>query len=186
MKWWKFAVLGFAVAACSNDVAQPRENSLISTAPSFIKFSSSGYTFAEKSGSFWAKKGSTRSVSLRYTDTNAEFLNFTVPSGSLFKRPDGTAIEDGDSVLINVVVDDAGRMLFHFEPSGLRFKTSDPALLTINADRADPLDVLLAPLASIWKRESALLPWLQLPTLHVGTTVQSDIKGFTDFGMATN
>ena len=78
-------------------VATPPQEGLLTSDLTFVRFTPSAYAAAEKSASFWAVKGQTRSVSLRYADTNGEFMSFTVPANALAKRPDGSAIEAADA-----------------------------------------------------------------------------------------
>jgi hypothetical protein len=51
-------------------------------------------------------------------DTGEEFLRFEVPGDGLFRKPDGSAFQTGDSILITVTIDDPSRFLFRFEPLG--------------------------------------------------------------------
>ena|SRR5437868_6422959 len=178
MKRYLLAALAIITAACSADIDEPaRQDGLLGlTAPAFVRFQTDAYAAAEKSASFWAVPGQQRSISLRYADTNDEFLNFTVGPNSLA----------GDSVLITVTTATDGSMKFNFEPSGLQFSRQYPATLRINHSRST-LSPLLAPLVSIWRHDVDAAPWLQLPTLHLfGDVVQSDVRHFTDFGMAVN
>lgn len=179
------AALALWSAACTNDIAAPRREALLSTDPSFARFNSSAYAVAEKSGSFWAVAGQTRSIALHFGDTGREFVRFTVGSGSLAARPDGSAFQPGDSIQINVTVANDGTVVFHFEPSGLRFNSNDPAELTIETDRTN-VTILNLLSAGIVKRDALGLPWLTLPTLHLSDAVEADVDHFTDFGMAVN
>lgn len=181
------ALLAFSAVGCGKDlVTGPDRQELLALDLSFYSFESSAYAAAEKSGAFWAVKGEDRAVVLRYGDTGAEFLRFEVGANSLYKRPDGTLFEAGDSILITVAVDGSGRMMYSFEPSGLEFDNTNPARLTLNYARADALSKLLG-LPGIYQRNSALLPWLPLPTLNLsGDVARSDVHHFTDFALAVN
>ena len=86
--------------------------------------------------SFWATVGDGRELVLYYQgafpgDTGEEFLQFEVPGDGLYRRPDGSAFQPGDSILITVTVVDPAQFLFTFEPSGLRFDPAHPARLKI-------------------------------------------------------
>ena len=83
----------------------------------------------------WAKVGDGRELRIDYQpslDSAEEFLRFEVPGDALLKKPDGSAFQAGDSILITVTVVDPTRFLFRFEPSG-RFKLSgaDPEIAAI-------------------------------------------------------
>jgi hypothetical protein len=152
----------------------------------FYKFERDAYTAAQKSGSFWAVKGQDRAVALSYTDDGTAFVRFEVGANSLSTRPDGTAFEAGDSVLISITVDGTGRMKYAFEPSGLQFDPSAPARLTIDHSRADLLSRLLG-LPVIYRRDSPTSPWLPTLTLNLlGNTAVTDVEHFTDFAIAVD
>lgn len=92
--------------------------------------------------SFWAKLGDGREIRLHYqgetsADTGAEYLRFEVPGNGLLRRPDGSAFQLGDSVLITVTVIDSVRFLYRFEPSGLQFNPSQPARLKVRYFHGD-------------------------------------------------
>jgi hypothetical protein len=83
--------------------------------------------------SFWAAYGETATANIDYlTDNNetARFLTITIPPTGLHRKPDGTSIAEGDSVLITVSVD-ASLLLVRFAPSGLVFNPSAPAQLEV-------------------------------------------------------
>jgi hypothetical protein len=82
---------------------------------------------------FWAVSGETATANIDYlTESNeaAPFLAITVPANGLDRRPDGTSIAAGDSVLITISID-ATQMLVRFSPSGLVFNPSAPAQLEL-------------------------------------------------------
>jgi hypothetical protein len=72
--------------------------------------------------SFRAVKGRARSIQINYRSGHGvrPFLRFSVPRNALLRRPDGSRIERGESVLITVSVSRT-RMRTDFEPSGLEF-----------------------------------------------------------------
>lgn len=195
----RFVIVGLAilVTACSEGITPPPQTSLLAGEPTFYRFSADAYEQAPREGGFWAVKGENRGLVLRYADTNAEFMRFEVDAASLWKRPDGTTFQTGDSIYISVKVDPAGAMIFRFAPSGLEFDGAQPARLTIDSSRRNPDlngngwvgpdDMLLHLRAGIWKQELPLLPWLKLPEVNLsGDVARADIHDFTGFGMAVN
>lgn len=197
----RFVVIALTVwtAACADldKVATPPQQGLLDGELTFYRFDRKAFEAAEKSASFWAVRGQERSIALRYNDTGAEFMRFTVGAESLERRPDGSAFAAGDSIQISVRVDETGNVAFDFQPSGLRFSGSKPAILRIDATRAEDDidgngqvnlgDLLLALRSSVWKRELPGLPWLKLPAINLsGDIVQTNVHDFTGFGMATN
>lgn len=179
--------IAFGLCACAGDTTAPlRQAALLSAGPTFLRFQPDAYENAQRSGSFWAVEGESRSISLRYGDNGAEFLRFQVGPNSLLRYPDGSRFAQGDSVRIDVAVADDGTMRFRFEPSGLAFNPDEPAELRIQLHRAD-LDPVEKLLSSIWKQDLPGLPWIKLPTVHLSTdVVESNVAHFTEFGMAVN
>ena len=131
------------------------------------------YHLLADSASFFAKVGEDRRVELFYRsysgDTGEAFLQFEVRAGSLSKRPDGSAFQFGDSILITVTVPDTNRFDFVFSPSGLQFNPADPARLRVeynysnhdfNADgQLDSEDDHARTLLNIWRREPPDTVW---------------------------
>ncbi len=150
--------------------------------------------------SVWAVKGQALDVKLRFQtgsgSTSDQFAEFQLAAGSLSKRPDGTAIAVGDSVLITIHPDTTGRMAATFEPSGLVFDSSAPALLTmwcyhaaadLNGDGVvNQQDEQLWYQMAIWKREKGQ-PWVKQSTTRSsdGYTLQTLVSGFTGFSVAS-
>lgn len=151
--------------------------------------------------SFWAVKGRTGGADLWYharpgaTDS-ARFVSFRLGAASLDRRPDGSAIAAGDSVLITLTATDARHMMIQFLPSGLRFSAADPPTLRIywtacgddlnydgSVDASD--DALIGALA-IWRQEGTGQPWSRLAT----TTTASErelltrLDGFSGYAIS--
>lgn len=149
--------------------------------------------------SFWAVRGQTRSLVVRYRDrpTDPPLLEFVVGAQSLLTRGDGTPVLVGDSVQITVTVDTQRRFLFDFQPAGLTFSPVTPARLRLNYDAADPdfngdgvvnqLDAAVELRLQIWQQQLPGLPWLPVPTLRVeGTQIlEGRVTHFTGFAMAS-
>lgn len=151
--------------------------------------------------SFYARKGQDRELRIYYrpalgaTDST-EFLRFKVSEKSLDRRPDGSAIAAGDSVLITVTVIDATRLIVDFQPAGLRFAAGEPADLKLSFAQADDdidddgdvdgEDDAAKTLLAIWRRETILDPWVRLSSaLSVSTDeVEANITGFTNYAIA--
>lgn len=152
--------------------------------------------------SFWAVKGRLQDVVLHFRSTVAgqpgdHVLEFTLSAGSLLRRPDGTAIATGDSVLITINPDTTGKMSFTFQPSGLVFDSTAPALLTLWCNHAaadlngdgvvNSTDEQLWYEMSIWKRENPTDPWSKQSTTRSsdGYQLQTPVNGFTGFSVAS-
>ena len=151
--------------------------------------------------SFWAKVGDGREVHLNYQgafpgDTGEEYLRFEVPGDGLYRRPDGTAFQPGDSILITVTVLDPARFHYQFEPSGLQFSADHPARLKIkyfdcekdfNEDGVeDAEDVRIEGLLDLWERTGPGAPWFRLGTVQFEELDELDanIPSFTEHAVA--
>ncbi|HEX9108616.1 MAG TPA: hypothetical protein VF832_15335, partial [Longimicrobiales bacterium] len=103
----------------------------------------------------------------------------------------------GDSVLITIRPDTTGHMAFVFEPSGLAFDSTSPALLKmwcyhaaadLNGDGVvNQTDETLWYQLGIWKRELPTDPWTAQTTTRSsdGYQMQTLVTGFTGFSVAS-
>ncbi|HEX6134942.1 MAG TPA: hypothetical protein VFZ24_13330 [Longimicrobiales bacterium] len=186
-------------SACSDGTGP--EPGVDETQLEFVRFPSDLLPLVTSQASFWAVKGEDRILVMRYLpeqpgEEGEEFLEFRVAAQSLLRRPDGTLFQDGDSVLISVLVSPDGRFLFQFEPSGLRFDPDRPARLKIvyrrtEGDLDDDGDVDdddddLEQRLRLWRQESPGAPWYPVGSirLHVEKEVEGLITGFTGFAIA--
>ncbi|HJS42362.1 MAG TPA: hypothetical protein VJ755_02750 [Gemmatimonadales bacterium] len=92
--------------------------------------------------SVWAKVGDGRELHVNYqgatpADTGEEFLRFEIPGDALLRKPDGSAFQPGDSILITVTVVDSAFFHFEFQPAGLVFNADHPARLRVRYLEAD-------------------------------------------------
>jgi hypothetical protein len=149
---------------------------------------------------FWAKAGDTRQVEIRYQGdavySGDPCLEFTVPSNGLYRRPDGTRFQKGDSVLITVDVVDPRRFAFEFSPAGLQFDPSHPAEMRVsykwvagdaNDDGVvDSRDGALLKSLAVWRREAPGQDWTRLSTDRDrdGEELRARIPGFSQYAMA--
>ncbi len=131
------------------------------------------YHLLTDSASFYAKVGEDRRLELFYrgysSDTGEAFLHFEVHAASLFKRPDGSPFQAGDSILVTVVVPDTNVFDFVFSPAGLQFNPADPAQLHIEYNYADhdfdrdghitSSDSVARAHLNIWRREPPDTVW---------------------------
>ena len=175
-----------------NDASRSKSSGSSSTSsedPTFLTASPSAPSIANPVISFWAKKGTDRSVRMVYTsrpghNDSTTFLFFRVRAQSLVTRVDGTPLANGDSLLITVTLVDSVQLKVDFQPSGLRFSSSNPATLKMSYAETSPPPPLGA--LQIWKKENPLAAWLPLPSqvLSESNEVQADIKGFTGYAIA--
>jgi len=151
--------------------------------------------------SFYAVKGKNAGVDLYYhalpgQNDSTKFLEFRLGGASLDRRPDGSAIATGDSVLITVTVVNPTNLIVDFQPSVLTFSAKDPARLKmffgecgddLNRDgQVTSADVTIEQQLSIWRQESPLAPWLKVSSAVVkeNKEIDADLGGFTGYAVA--
>ena len=151
--------------------------------------------------SFYAVRGRSTGADLYFhasagQSDSLKLLTFRVGPNALDRRPDGSVIAQGDSVLISVAVVDPYHLVLEFEPSGLKFSETDQPTLAIswaacgddlNYDgKVDAGDDLVAGTLGIWRQESASLPWYKEAGVILKSTreVAAQIPGFTGYALA--
>ena len=151
--------------------------------------------------SFYAVAGQGRQVKMYYQgaapgDTGETLLEFEVPDNGLWRKPNGTAFQPGDSILITISVATPGRFQFTFGPSGLQFNPASPARLKIeygNCDhdfnddgRVDPADSTVQTLLDVWSRETGDTLWTKLGGVNLDddNEVSVNVFHFTEYALA--
>jgi len=177
------AAVGLALSACSDPFGPTSDEGLDTSVP--IVASETGMARLARNTlshgaarpevfdvSFWAVKGRSAHVTIDYAHGGNDehpFLTFDVPAFALHRRPDGSRISMGDSVLIHLTID-SNRILVHLAPTGLRFRWWNPPRLRVWYDHADPdydrngvVDEDDERLEStglrVWYQESSGTPW---------------------------
>jgi len=92
--------------------------------------------------SFWAKRGKQTTIGVNYRRvtgqfTSDPFLRFKIPINGLVAGANGVPLGRGDSVLITLKIDTT-YFRVDFEPSGVIFSSSSPALLAFWYQDANP------------------------------------------------
>jgi hypothetical protein len=149
--------------------------------------------------SFWARRGTQTSVSVRYRlapgqTTSDEFLRFRIPINGLVAGADGVPLDRGDSVRITLAID---TLLFRvdFQPSGVVFSKSSPAQLAIWYKNANPdlngdgvvdaIDQALEGQLAIWSA-STTDAWRQLSSARDTTQkyVAAEVHHFSGYELS--
>lgn len=196
-----FALTG-AIAGCNSDSSTAAGSDIRQADEMhFLRPSINTPPLSSTTVSFYAKRGEDREAFMYYqpkagTSDSSLFMRFKVPGASLDRRPDGTAFQMGDSVLITINVADPSRMILDFQPSGLKFAPTTPAELKIDFGEAshdldgdgdvDAEDVTHELQLSIWKQEAAGLPWIRLSSFvdFSSDKVEAKLVSFTGYAIS--
>jgi hypothetical protein len=192
------ALLG-AVGSCSEG-SGPNDGTKPPTELNVIHVAPTSTPLFNPSETFYAKRGEDREVRIFFQDgvggEGEEYLRLRVRAQSLLALPDGTPLQDGDSVQIGVRVVDPAQMLFELTPSGLQFNPQEPAELKIHYDhangdlnddgRVDAEDNSLESTLSIWRQEQPGDPFVRLTSvLSVEIDeAEADLTGFSRYALA--
>ncbi|MBV9880900.1 MAG: hypothetical protein JO180_10420 [Gemmatirosa sp.] len=169
--------------------------------PHFLQPETGAPTIANPVVQFWAKKGEDRIASMYYHRAHGgrdsiPFFTLRVRPRSLYRRPNGTAFANGDSVLITLTLVDAQQLIVDCQPAGLLFTPSDPARLKMSFAETDDdvnhdgtvnaVDAALTHTFAVWRRETPTDPWIRMAS-NVATgahEVETDVGGFTGYAIA--
>ena len=150
--------------------------------------------------SFYAVKGKDAGTDIWYRpragrSDSTKFLEFRMGGASLDRRPDGSVIAQGDSVLITLTVTDPTHFIVEFQPSGLTFSASAQPTLKIsfaacgddlNYDGVvDATDAAMQSGLSVWRQEAPFQPWYKVPSTVAASAkeVNSQLSGFTGYAL---
>jgi hypothetical protein len=187
-------------AGCSDSTGNDQEQTTVDELQ-FLRLDAAAPPLAATTASFWARKGTDRELRLYHRarlgeEDSTEFLRFRVDDESLDRRPDGSVIAFGDSVLITVTVIDLANLVVAFEPSGLRFDPDEPAELKFKFNETDDDldedgdvdddDLSRETELAIWRQEFAGAPWVRLSSrIEIELDeIEADILGFTNYAIA--
>jgi hypothetical protein len=141
--------------------------------------------------SFVAVAGQDYDIRIDY-DNGDECLRFRLDDDALTRRPNGTQMNEGDTITIRIRVVDDGYFNFEFQPAGLRF--AEPAELRVNYQFAHPdfngdgevddddEDFEFG----WWRQEMPGQGWENIASarVHGLTEVRAEIDGFTRYALA--
>ena len=150
--------------------------------------------------SFYAVKGRNAGVDVWYRpregrSDSTKFLEFRLGGSSLERRPDGTLIAPGDSVLITLTITDPTHFIIDFQPSGLQFSSNDRPRLKIsfaacgddlNYDgKVDAVDASMVSSLSVWRQEVPFQPWFKMSSTVSASVkdVDTELSGFTGYAL---
>ena len=189
-----------ALLACS-DSGEPNDgDSKPPAALNIVALSDDAPPLYNAEASFYAVKGRDAEARIYFQDDQGqpgeEYLRLRVDAPSLQARPDGSAIAEGDSVLITIRVVDPAKMLFEMEPSGLTFSADRPAELKIRYEEArgdlnddgsvDAEDDDIESTMAIWRQETPADPFVRVGTAVVKDLeeAEAELTGFSRYALA--
>ena len=190
------ALCAWAAASCSDNPAGPKEvpgSELV-----FIRAAANAPPLDSLQVHVWAVAGENRQAVISYKKVGNYggdiCLEFKIPGNGLWKRPDGSVVAKGDSVLITITVVDPDLFNFRFEPSGLQFRPDHPAELRVsykwanpdfNGDgKADDKDTRFD--FGMWKQETDASGWVENGSIKDIDLeeLRADIRSFTRYALA--
>lgn len=197
LKGWHGLVAVWAVVAvltlggCGDDASNVDEPVILPESElEFVPRSSTAPPLETRDTSFWAVKGQDSELEIRYAGqgepgTGRRFLEFTLEQETLWRYPDGTLFQDGDSIEIFVRVD-SELFLVDMEPSGLRFNPDEPAVLEFEYEQADDDFLVRESEFEAWRQELLGEPWMMIGSVKVEDFDEIEIYllGFTRYAMA--
>jgi len=151
---------------------------------------------------FIATKGQDAEQKIYFEDSQGnqgqEYMRFRVRSGSLLRRPDGSLINDGDTVHITITVVNPDSIQFDFQPAGLQFDPQHPADLQVeyeecgddlddDGNSGTPQDVQIENAMAVWRQHLPGDPYTQLTSLSHDedfNEIEVDVFGFSRFALA--
>jgi len=194
--WWIAAAVLFA--ACTDNTGP---GGVPNTQLNFVRQDTLAPPLVAVRDSFWAKVSDGREMRLFYqgsspVDSGEEFLRFEVPGDGLYRKPDGSAFQVGDSILITVTVVDPAKFLFDFEPAGLQFDPAHPAVLKVrylNSEKdfngdgmEDSTDTEIETELDMWYQATPTSLWYKLGAVKFEDLdeVEANIRSFSHYALA--
>ena len=193
----RLLLLGLALAGCSDTTApqQRQSDNLV-----ILRLDPTGPPLYNREVSFYAKVGEGTEGSLYFRGPQGqrtdEFARLRIGSGSLLARPDGTPFGANDSILITMRLADSSWILVELQPSGLTFRSDQPAELRLkyaHADRdfnrdgeVDDRDTEVEHRLSLWRQEKPGDPFIKVGSVRSESEklIRANLMGFTRFAIA--
>ena len=189
-----------AAASCTDSTSPAADSERAATDLRLLAAPHTAPPLATTQASFYAVKGRSTGVDIWYRPAaghsdSSKYLEFRVGSNSLDRRPDGSAIATGDSVLISVTVTDPTHFIIDFQPSGLKFADGDKPKLKIsfaacgddlNYDgKVDDTDASMLSSLALWRQEGPFQPWFKVTSSVTASVKEIDAQlgGFTGYAI---
>lgn len=185
-------------AACSNGTGPATS---LTSQLHFVVQDSTAPPLYQDTVSFYAKVSDGRQASLFYKDTTSggpgeEFLRLEVPGDALLRKPDGSPFQAGDSILISIHVVDPKQFVIDFQPTGLQFDPSHPAVLKIEYAHSDhdydgdgqitSADSTIEARLDLWRNEPPSDVWFKMGAVNFESyeEIDGNIFSFSQYAVA--
>ena len=189
-----FATVLLALAACGDSPNAPARGTEELT---FLRLAENAPALANTSVTFAHVQGQDSEERIYFVGQPAddEFLRFRIDDDTRVRRPDGRLLAAGESIEITIRIVDQARLIFEFEPSGLRFE-GRPAELKLDFENADDDldddgsidddDAAARSALSWWRQEAPGLPWFRMASFVFDEIdeIEADVFGFTNYAVA--
>ena len=182
------------VAACGDSPNQPSRGTEELT---FLRLAENAPALANTSVTFTHVQGQDSETRIYFVGqpSDDEFLRFRIDDDTRVRRPNGQLLLAGQSIDITIRIVDMQRLIFEFEPSGLRFE-GRPAELKLDFEFADDDldddgtidedDAAARRALSWWRQEAPGLPWFRMASFVFDEIdeIEADVFGFTNYAVA--
>lgn len=208
-------LLSLGVAACGDPVAPGGTANFKEAAPApppsateihVLRQGPTATTFTALSVSAWIAKGRSQALEIEYTDPAGladadptivlDYVRLDFPGEALLRRPDGSPIADGDSVLVTLSADPL-TFRVALEPTGLEFDPEDPVRLRLRYQRAEPDlnedgkvdaedEVIRTNWLAVWLQDETSGAWTPIPAEHslVSRKFDAPLEHFSNYAIA--
>ena len=183
------------VAACDDSTGPKPGDTVGPTQLHIVRQDAAAPALQAYAASFWAVRGTSRTLEIDYLG-GEDFFRLDVPGDALLRRPDGSTIQPGDSVLITVEIDPS-LMLFRFEPGGLVFDAAHPVRLRVDYSHADDDfdddgdvdpddDAIETTWLSVWRQPGAGANWTRLASVRDASLedFEAELVQFSNYALA--
>jgi hypothetical protein len=193
-------LLPLALARCSDSTDPDADDIREPTQLSILRLPDGHPPFFNDSVSFYARPGRSVEGKLYFANESGgrgeEWAVLKIDGQSLLARPDGTSFGPNDSVLIVMKVDEQSLVAVELRPSGLRFRTDQPAELKLDYDEVgedldgdgddDEHDDEVEQLLSIWHQEQPGDPFVKVGSVKTedARELLARLTGFSRFAIA--
>ena len=189
-----FVTVLVALAACGDSPNEPRRGT---EDLNFLRLAENAPELAVTAVTFTHVQGVDSEERIYFVGqpSDDEFLRFRIDDDTRVRRPNGSLLLPGESIDITIRIVDMDRLIFEFEPSGLRFE-GRPAELKLDFEAADDdldddgdiddEDLAARRALSWWRQEAPGLPWFRMASFVFDEIdeIEADVFGFTNYVVA--